>query len=85
MDKIIGHPLTLTILPVRVWWWDGGGCSSLEVGQEFHGYYLDVVNFILFFCCGYYQHLGCFVIYLVFISHFLALLIQLAQCHGFSS
>lgn len=23
-----------------------GGCSFLEVGKEFHGYYLDVVNFI---------------------------------------
>lgn len=42
----------------------GVGVSSfLEVGQEFHGYYLDVVNFILFFCCSYYEYLGCFEIY----------------------
>lgn len=27
----------------------GGKHSFLEVGKEFHGYYLDVVNFILFF------------------------------------
>lgn len=38
-------------------------CSFLEVGKEFHGDYLDVVNFILFFGCSYYEYRGCFEIH----------------------